>query len=177
MYLPEEQTLVTLRNQQPCYQGELLVSRLARLQTLLVESACSADSNSDLMQVELDFKLAEDGRLYCLGHLQAQLMLQCQKCLQPFPYEFNRDFSATIVGSESEAKQLPPEQEPWLAVGLASDLKVQILEFIEDEILLSLPMLPKHEEGDVSCLFSKTHQQEETAKKLNPFAKLKELTL
>ena len=74
---------------------------------------------------------------------QATVWLQCQRCLQPMPVELNLDRMLRFVRDEDEAAQLDEvtDTEDVLAMGRALDL----MELVEDELIMALPIVPRHE--------------------------------
>jgi len=77
-------------------------------------------------------------------HLQAstRLWLQCQRCLQPVEMPVAVDRSIRFVRGEEEAATLDSDlDDDVLALARALDLR----ELIEDELLLALPLVPRHE--------------------------------
>ena len=110
-------------------------------------------------------------------HLQASttLRLQCQRCLAPVEAPLHCDRWFRFVATENAAAALEAESEDdVLELTRALDLR----ELVEDEFLLSLPVVPRHERcpeplvvpGDVLAAES----MEEPAKE-NPFAVLQAL--
>jgi uncharacterized protein len=77
-------------------------------------------------------------------HLAAQavLPLTCQRCLGPvdMPVSFERSFR--FVATEELAAALDEESEEDV---LVSSREFKLLELIEDELLMGLPAVPKHE--------------------------------
>ncbi|MBL8350043.1 MAG: DUF177 domain-containing protein [Burkholderiaceae bacterium] len=74
--------------------------------------------------------------------VQASVWLTCQRCLQPFrvPLAFERRLR--FVRGEAEAEALDAEsEEDVLALSRWLDLR----ELVEDELLLALPLVPRHE--------------------------------
>ena len=76
-------------------------------------------------------------------HLQARtnLKLECQRCLQPVPTDIALDRWFHFVPGEDAAAQLDADSEDdVLALTRALDLR----ELVEDELLLALPLVPRH---------------------------------
>lgn len=72
----------------------------------------------------------------------AEVALTCQRCLQPVreSLQFSRWFR--FVRDENEAAELDADSEDEvLALGRSLDLR----ELVEDELLLDLPLVPRHE--------------------------------
>ncbi|MBX3621287.1 MAG: DUF177 domain-containing protein [Rhizobacter sp.] len=72
----------------------------------------------------------------------ATLMLECQRCLGPVATPVQVERSFRFVHGESAAAELDADSEAdVLALTRALDLR----ELLEDELLLSLPLVPRHE--------------------------------
>jgi uncharacterized protein len=109
--------------------------------------------------------------------LKGQIHLVCQRCLKNCPIELSESRRFALVGSEDEADAFPMEddqQEP-----LVASQHFDVLETIEDEILLSLPLIPKHPEGmceaHVSAFGVDAGKSEALEKRENPFNILKDI--
>jgi uncharacterized protein len=69
--------------------------------------------------------------------------LECQRCLTPYLQAFNVDATYRIVNTEAEAEEFPlDEDEVDVIVGSAH---FDLIDLIEEELLLSLPLVPKHD--------------------------------
>lgn len=77
-------------------------------------------------------------------HLNARtsMWLTCQRCLQPFESPCEVDRRIRFVRTEAEAEALDAESEDDV-LALVSRLDLQSL--LEDELLLALPLVPRHE--------------------------------
>lgn len=76
-------------------------------------------------------------------HLRARTSLQvvCQRCLGPLPVDVEAERSFLFVPGEDQAAELDAEcEDDVLALTRSLDLK----ELLEDELLLSLPLVPRH---------------------------------
>jgi uncharacterized protein len=91
--------------------------------------------------VQLQFGKDEQKITFLKGHLNTKLSLQCQRCMEPFVYEIMSDFSLGIVTSLDEANDLPERYEP----AMVTEGSMALRELIEDEIILNLPIIPRHE--------------------------------
>ncbi len=77
--------------------------------------------------------------------LKGRLHLICQRCLQDCAVDLAEKRRFILVASEKEADDYPvedEEQEP-----LVASQQFNLLDTIEDEILLSIPLIPKHPDG------------------------------
>jgi len=103
-------------------------------------------------------------------HLQAsaRLALQCQRCLQPVDTPLQVDRRIRFVRGEEEAATLDADiDDDVLALTRSLDLR----ELIEDELLLALPLVPRHERCPAP-LPAPTDELPESAERPNPFAVL-----
>ncbi|NRF66830.1 DUF177 domain-containing protein [Aquincola sp. S2] len=77
-------------------------------------------------------------------HLAAQgpVWLTCQRCLQPMQQALAIDRRLRFVRGEAEAEALDAELEDDV---LALPRWLDLRELIEDELLLALPLVPRHE--------------------------------
>ena len=73
---------------------------------------------------------------------QSPVWLTCQRCLQPFEVPLAFERRLRFVHGEAEAEALDAESEDdVLALSRSLDLR----ELIEDELLLALPIVPRHD--------------------------------
>jgi len=141
------------------------------------------DGNRDepTVNVALRFDLDEAGQAYIAGSVEAQVQLQCQRCMQPMNYTISEKVSLGIVLSEQQAEQLPEYYEPLLLL----DSVMAVSDVIEDELMLGLPTVALHSKGQcaASGQLSVEASAEELSKKIadnsqikpNPFAALSQL--
>jgi uncharacterized protein len=77
--------------------------------------------------------------------LKGRLHLVCQRCLQECALDVEENRHFFFVASEADAEAYPMEDDQLEP--LVASQQYDLLETIEDEILLSLPLIPKHPEG------------------------------
>lgn len=78
-----------------------------------------------------------------LLHLRASadVWLQCQRCLEPLAHPIGIERSVRFVEGEDAAAALDAESEDdVLALSRAFD----VVQWLEDELLLALPLVPRH---------------------------------
>jgi len=108
--------------------------------------------------------------------LNGRLHLVCQRCLQDCAVNLVETRRFVLVASEVEADDYPmedEEQEP-----LVASQHFNLLETIEDEILLSLPLIPKHPDGfcePYASSFGVEDADVASGKPENPFKVLKNM--
>lgn len=118
-------------------RGSLPLVGLARLKGSLADA---------LGTVEFEVRGGEDARrrpvltVTILGTLR----LQCQRCLEALDHPLRvRNTLMLVTGSGAPADELDDEDGEWIEASRELDLAT----LIEEEILLSLPYAPRHEEG------------------------------
>ena len=108
--------------------------------------------------------------------LKGRLHLVCQRCLQDCAVDLAEKRRFLLVATEAEADDYPledEEQEP-----LVISQQFNVLETIEDEVLLSIPLIPKHPEGFCEphiSVFGDEDGDEVADKPENPFNILKNM--
>jgi uncharacterized protein len=108
--------------------------------------------------------------------LKGRLHLVCQRCLQDCAIDLDEKRRFILVSSEAEADNYPledEEQEP-----LVASQHFNLLETMEDEVLLSLPLIPKHPEGFCephATVFGLEDEEEGSDEQENPFNVLKNM--
>ena len=105
------------------------------------------------------------------GHVDIELV--CQRCLEPVStrVQFDREFRF-VESEEAALAQDEDSQEDLLVISPQFDL----LELVEDELLMALPVSPKHEKCPGDLKLSAADADFETeAERPSPFAKLAQL--
>ncbi|HTM63333.1 MAG TPA: YceD family protein [Gammaproteobacteria bacterium] len=134
--IPEYVDPFRLAEQNLCLDGLVKLVDMQRLRSSLLNPG-----DNDTVTVSLQFGMDEQKLPYINGHLQANLGLQCQRCLERMNYEIISDFALGIVKSYEEEKALPEQYEP----AMVQDGQLALRELIEDELILNLPIIPRHE--------------------------------
>lgn len=148
-------------------QGSIALSEMARL----AESLQDTDGE---VRVSLEFGTDSEGIRFMRGHIQAEVSLECQRCLETMRYPIDSEFSLGIVPDAGEAEALPSHYEPLLV----GNEPLFLRDIIEDELLLALPIVAMHPPEDCSVSISSDRQADETrtnagaTDKGNPFAVL-----
>jgi uncharacterized protein len=146
-------------------EGELPLAQLARLSDALAVA-------EGTLQFRVEGLRDEQGRPCARLTLGAALPLICQRCGLPFLEDMNRTSQFRFVGSEAELDALPLEEDEIDVI--AAEHATDLGRWIEDEAILSLPIVPRHPDGDPRCqpaaaLAEPEAAREETGK---PFAAL-----
>lgn len=163
--LPLVLDLAQAARQDTRLHGQLAASSMPRLLAALA----SGDGEAS---VDLHSRLDPGGQRVISGRIDARVSLTCQRCLEPMMYEAHVQPLLAWVKSEAEAEALPEEYEPLLA----PDGRVVLADLVADELLLALPLAPRHESSDAcgrlakSAAIGRTIPEAEAKK--SPFAML-----
>lgn len=125
----------------------------------------AVSSADDKVAVKLQFGIDEQKIPFLKGHLETKLTLQCQRCMDPLIYEIMSDFVLGIVNTLDEANALPEHYEP----ALAQDGSLALRDLIEDEIILNLPIIPRHDPDTCKVKLPLVDSGWEDVKGKNPF--------
>jgi uncharacterized protein len=139
---------------------------LARLQRLTGQLA----SNQGAVAVDLRFGSDEEGRRVISGTLDTPVKVACQRCLQDMDLDLHSEISLFAVDDEEAFQELRDDQD---GVIVPEDGMLDVQSLVEDEILLSLPMVPMHEDAACSAPLNALRGGEvEADSRPNPFAVL-----
>lgn len=142
--------------------GVLPLSRFARLKGLLA-------SAQGEVALELEFGKEERFRVI-KAHVVAELRLPCQCCLDELRWPVDVSVRLGIVHTLDEAAQLPDSLEPLL-------LEQEVIwpgDIAQDELLLSIPDVPRHAGCSVKKI-EESDTMDEVSAKENPFSILSKL--
>lgn len=137
-------------------EGELAVSGLERLHDLLAEVSGS-------ISFRLQGYKSEHGELMLHLTVGGAIPLACQRCLQAISYHLDVDSLLEIIPEDADMSQDELEDDTRDFLPLAGELDVA--EFVEDEILLALPVAPRHEKCGLPGAA-------DAGERINPFATL-----
>jgi uncharacterized protein len=146
-------------------RGTVALSRLRRLAEFTPRDAGPAD-----VRVDLALSLDPQGRRWLQGKLHADLQLRCERCLGALPWTVDAALGLYLVASEGAAAALSENAEYVIA-----GESLGVLELIEDELILALPLVPKHPPGTDCGDRARRGPVAESGEKDNPFAILKKL--
>jgi uncharacterized protein len=161
--LPESVDFLKQVERGASYEGVWPLARFERL----AEVICN---NRGEVRARLNFTIRA-GTPSLDGRVQAELELSCQRCLEPVKQSVKSNFRFGLITSETEADMLPKEFEPLLV----SDGEESLLQLVEDELLLSLPIVAKHEAECSDILLKHKNNDSPQQDTHRPFAGLKDL--
>jgi uncharacterized protein len=150
-------------------QGEIRIAELP-------EIAGVTSKPDNLLTIVMSFSKSSLQYPLVKGTIEGEVVQSCQRCLGDTIIKINETFELLLVTSETSDTA---EQEGH-EVFEYNEVTIDMLNFIEEEVMLALPIVAKHESVD-ECLpiaqkwiKNKEHVPADQ-KKENPFAKLKDL--
>lgn len=145
-------------------QGTLPIKKMERLCT-------SLSSNEGDVAIEIEFGVDEQGIRFVKGNLTTHLTLQCQRCMQAFDYGIIADFKSGIVRTGEEADKLPTSYDPLVV----AESMLNISEMIEEELIVSLPIVPMHKPDDCKIRLPLVSSSTQESDAENPFRVIESL--
>lgn len=120
-------------------KGELLVANMPRLLGYLA-------NNEGEVAIDLKFGQDEQKLNNITGSVKAQINVTCERCLAIMPLELNASIKLGMVMDEAAIEKLPEDYEPLLI----TDEAVSLSDLVEDELILSLPFVIRHDDSSLS---------------------------
>ena len=138
MLLPKTIDPIRMATRGAHLEGKLSLNQCARLQDICDQEQMQATVSMDLnMDTVANIPFVR-------GNIIATINAICQRCNARMTYPLAISFQLSPVTTEMAAKNLPKSYEPLI---LETE-KIDISDIIEDEILLALPMVTKHADGE-----------------------------
>ncbi len=157
--------------------GAFAIRRLVRLieglpeQPLVREVSVAAKQGSGVVWFSLTGQMQVGRKPQVLLKVQAQILLTCQRCMQPLTYIANESVLFDVVRQESALNDVNDAEpfDPDTPEELVADPRFDIEQLIEDQLILAVPYVPKHD----SCSAASSPAQEETeTPRVSPFGSL-----
>ncbi len=148
----------------------LSVAEMERLSELLVEATGE-------VVAKLEFGTDSEGIKYISGFANADLIVECQRCMQPVKVPVEAEFKLGMVADEDEAQELPEDYDSLVV----SEELISLATLIEDELILALPIVSMHEDTNCSPYVSEylaedsENESENEEDRVYPFAQLGEM--
>ncbi len=149
--------------------GSIELSDLSRLGELLFSSKGQVDAH-------LTFGIGEQRILNVAGRIDACVENICQRCLGGVSVELNCELNLAILWKEEDAQNLPKHFDPWIV----GEGQTDIYQIVEDELLLSLPIVSYHDYECVPNTYFSAGEEEasrviEQEPRVSPFQALEQL--
>lgn len=123
--------------------GQWSINELVRLRDMQVTADHAVQPLQWSVRGERLQRRVGDAEVWLHLEGSTSLHLQCQRCLQPVEVPVHIDRAVRFVRGEDEAAALDADVEDDV---LALTRSLDLQELIEDEVLLALPLVPRHDE-------------------------------
>lgn len=149
--------------------GQLAVTEMPRLLQ-------SLHSNDGMVGIDITFDVDEINTPFMRGAFTTTVSMTCERCMKAMQIDLNVHCLLAIVTSERKIEGLAEQYDPWL---LESSDDVLLSSVIEDELILALPLVPRHDQACVpaSEWSSADEMVEDIEEKVSPFAILSTLKI
>jgi uncharacterized protein len=121
------------------YEGALPLAGMPRLLPMLMDAVGSA-------RYRVRFAKDHRGLDAVEGEVDATLRVRCERCTGVLTLPVSTRFAVAVVQGLDEAAALPDDYEPLLV----EVPQVRARDLIEDELILAVPIIPRHAEGECS---------------------------
>ena len=153
------------------WSGEVDPNSFERLVAML---STEHDQSNTQLNAEL---YRRNNVLHLAFTLTGDVWLTCQRCLQPVAVDLSDDYNIALLENDSQVRLIDEEQDYLLLDEIVTEQSPERLlpfkKLVEDEILLKIPMAPKHDDCEMSVeQFGEIPEEEENE---NPFAALASL--
>ena len=105
-----------------------------------------ADTDGSL-EITLNGRAGEFGKPVLHLEVRGELKLICQRCLDSFEYPLDVAADFVIVTSEDAIPSPDSDEYDDEVDYLVAETQMPVIGLVEDEILLTLPLAPKHPDG------------------------------
>lgn len=143
------------------FSGSWPLERFARFRELIASDEGDA-------AFEIEFGVDELGYSFVDVSVNATPTLICQRTLEPFGFDLQRRVRLGLIGSDADTPALPADYEPLVV----PEEPVALMDLVEDELILALPLVPKTGKAPVDAAFGPTRPPGEQEQSESPFAEL-----
>ena len=113
--------------------GSFAVARMARLAAFL-------GTDTGEVNVQVKFARRDPGLPALSIGIRTHLGVTCQRCLGPLELEIDEHVECGVVPDDDSTAALPDDVEALVPDGE----RVSLLQLVEDEIIVAVPLVPKH---------------------------------
>ena len=140
----------------------------------LPRAAAAVLRNDETVQLRMNLQEADHGITLLDAGIQTTLKLTCQRCLDEMPVRIDSELRLALLSKKTQEGLIPVGYEPLLIPGG----EIRVADLIEDEILLGLPISPRHDDKDCGPLREDLQTLQESAADTDtttPFAGLADM--
>ncbi len=151
------------------WSGDIPLERFNRIAS---ESMVTAHNQHIHVQCTLTWK---NGMAWLNASLKVSLPMQCQRCLEPVNTLIVTHVQLALLEDAAQAERLDEEadyiilSEEHIVHPAPHPNQMDLLALLEDELLLSVPLAPRHEDCDYTVPTVVIADEETLPERKNPF--------
>lgn len=151
-----------------CKNNEILEGRTSVSELKRLVSVCADQSGELVWKVSGSLDIHQKPQI--LLNVAGRINLICQRCLDSLAFDLDSATVVMVAKTEEEADEIEASLDDEEAVEvIVTDEKVEVMDLVEDEALLALPLSARHEVCPDSSLEGRKEKRE------SPFSVLSEL--
>lgn len=136
MKLPKSINIIKSANEKSEYLGQINITELDKLKSYLHD----VEANNELF-IHVSAKQDLQYRYIISLEVKGDLPLTCQRCLEEFTFSIDKKLELIALNSIDNISNREGDFEPVI---LDDSGRVNLYEIISDEVILSIPHVPKH---------------------------------
>lgn len=144
------------------------VSRLYALASFTRLGGLVQSTDGELA-LNLRFRRDRNNRILLSGNISGQITAQCQRCLEPVSLQLELPLELVLARQNGSVGATAAGRETYRC----DPTNLELDSLVEEEILLSMPLVTMHEDGDADC--RKIGEQPVAGDVQRPFADLRNL--
>lgn len=165
-------------------EGAFSIHRLQRLLEGLAEQPfgevtelSTAPAGPGVVRYVIQGRRTKDDKSQLVVQVQANLVLECQRCLGPLILPIDRTTIFELVRRESDLSDDEPDEDDFDAPEqIVGSPKFDLAELLEDELILEVPYVPRHTQcSDTADLDAQSDEVAGREERPSPFAVLGQL--
>ena len=125
------------------YDAVIPLEKFERLKQYLCSTEDALKDESPV-NVQVEFAQGEQRQRLIKGSVATSVQMQCQRCLNAMDVELKASPELVVVDSEEAAREQAGSETI-----IPSDEGLDLLSLVEDELILCLPLAPRH--SDENC--------------------------
>jgi len=110
------------------------ISKFPRLSEMIL-------NKEEQVDIQLEFNFVSNRVPTLKGDLRFNVVIECQRCLKPLELTLRSDISFAFIESDEDASLIDSSYE----LVYNHNKEIDSHEFLTDEMLLTIPMIPKHD--------------------------------
>ena len=144
------------------FEGDLTLTGMIRLNELV-------GSQDQTLKIQFEFLVSDFETPMIVGNIQGEIVMECQRCLQALEKPIDISYRLLVDADDAIVA------ESGLDSVYSDDGIIDIREVVEDELILSLPLVATHEEMDCNEYWRISEDTDEIPERENPFSVLEKL--